>query len=155
VEPKNPDQEGEFGPFSDAKNDVVTMCFAHKATFTDFDGGVTSIFYQFRYSAHKKGTPLLYSENYLKPMATPWTPPANPSPNLRTALAYISAMEQWDTQRLMHTFDQTLEHQILPRSLERPLLFKNQYQDYFQGLRKMFHLQKPLKVGFYFRFNIP
>jgi len=76
-------------------------------------------------------------------MASPWVPPTNQSPNLRTALAYIYAMEQWDEQKLMDTFDQTLEHQILPRSLNRPMLYKHQYLSYFQGLHKIF--QKPLK----------
>jgi len=76
-------------------------------------------------------------------MSIPWTPPTNPSQNLRIALAYISALEQWDEKKLMDTLDETVEHRILPVSMTRPQLFKYQYLEYFRGLRRMF--RKPLQ----------
>lgn len=70
--------------------------------------------------------------------AEPWTAPENPSPNLQIALAYNDAMERWDEEALMSTFDETLEHRILPKSLTRPVLNKSLYRSYFQHLASMF-----------------
>lgn len=75
-----------------------------------------------------------------------WAPPDDPSPNLRTVLAYFAAMETWDEAKLMDTFDDTLEHRILPKSLTRPVLTKQLYRVYFQGLTAMF--KKTNKVGY-------
>jgi hypothetical protein len=64
--------------------------------------------------------------------------PQNPSPNLKVALAYLSALEQCDERKLMDTFDDTLEHQILPKSLRRPILNKTHFGNYFRSLAAMF-----------------
>lgn len=67
-----------------------------------------------------------------------WTLPMDPSPDLQLALAYNTALESWNEEMLMATFDDTLDHRILPKSLRRPLLTKRLYQSYFQGLAAMF-----------------
>lgn len=67
-----------------------------------------------------------------------WVRPQNPSPNLKVALAYLSALEQCDERKLMDTFDDTLEHRILPKSLGRPVLNKEHFGNYFQSIASMF-----------------
>jgi len=76
-------------------------------------------------------------------MATLWTPPANPSPNLRTALAYITAMEQMDERILSDTLDRTVQYEILPKRLTRPAVGKEHHMVYFRDLCRKF--QKPIR----------
>jgi len=47
----------------------------------------------------------------------------------------------------MNTFDETLEHEIFPKSLERPLLYKYQYLDYFRYFHEKF--RTPIKRTVY------
>jgi len=71
-----------------------------------------------------------------------YVPPNDPSPNLQAALAYIDARNNWFSsadcvsavERMMSMFDEDLEHRILPRSLERPVLNKSQYKVYVNEL---------------------
>jgi len=87
----------------------------------------------------------LFSHPQVMSYDYPWTCPPNPSSNLRTVLSYISASEQCDDKKLADSLDQTLEHSILPQSLQRPqILSKNLYLEYFRAFTKMF--QKPMRV---------
>ncbi|KIK69015.1 hypothetical protein GYMLUDRAFT_35054 [Collybiopsis luxurians FD-317 M1] len=67
-------------------------------------------------------------------------PPDDRSPNLQTALAFIDARNLWvgegpdGVDQMLSLFDDNLEHRILPQSLCRPVLSKNQYRDYVRGL---------------------
>ncbi|TFK33563.1 hypothetical protein BDQ12DRAFT_637405 [Crucibulum laeve] len=75
------------------------------------------------------------------PSQTPsyaFTPPLNPSPNMRTFLAYLKALNTWDYDECMAVFDDSLEHWILPKSLGRPVLNKKQYGEYFKVLMPTF-----------------
>ncbi|TFK45090.1 hypothetical protein BDQ12DRAFT_674104 [Crucibulum laeve] len=67
-----------------------------------------------------------------------FTVPPNPSPNMRTFLAYLKALNTWDYDACMAVFDNSLEHRILPKSLGRPVLNKKQYGEYFKGLMPTF-----------------
>jgi hypothetical protein len=67
-----------------------------------------------------------------------FVPPASPSPNLRTLLAYRDALNEMDYGKTISVFDDTLEHRILPKSLGRPVLTKKQYSDYFAGVMPLF-----------------
>jgi hypothetical protein len=69
-------------------------------------------------------------------------PPQNPSPNLKVALAYLSALEQYDEGKLMDTFDDTLKHEIFPKSLRRPVLNKTHFRQYFRSLASMFEHER-------------
>lgn len=75
-----------------------------------------------------------------------FVPPSSPSPNLQTLLAYCDALNEWNFEKVMAVFDDTLEHRILPKSLGRPVLNKKQYSEYFGGvmpLFKKFHVRAP------------
>ncbi|KAF8959946.1 hypothetical protein BDZ97DRAFT_1598129, partial [Flammula alnicola] len=71
-----------------------------------------------------------------------YTVPASPSPNLRTFLAYVAAMEAWEFSDVMACFDEALEHRILPKSLGRPVLNKRQYGEYLKGVMPLFKIFK-------------
>ncbi|KAJ3500254.1 hypothetical protein NLJ89_g9882 [Agrocybe chaxingu] len=64
--------------------------------------------------------------------------PEAPSLNLRTFLAYVDALHQWDYDAIMACFDEELEHRILPASLGRPVRNKMQYEEHFKGVIPMF-----------------
>ncbi|KAF8161482.1 hypothetical protein B0H34DRAFT_643043, partial [Crassisporium funariophilum] len=64
--------------------------------------------------------------------------PSAPSPNLRAFLEYVDALHAWDFDALMSSFDDALEHRILPQSLGRPVLNKRQYGEYFRGVMPLF-----------------
>ncbi|KAF9073540.1 hypothetical protein BDP27DRAFT_1318457 [Rhodocollybia butyracea] len=72
------------------------------------------------------------------------------SPNLQTALAFIDARNAWfsstggktGVEQMMSLFDDSLEHRILPNSLARPVLKKNQYREYVQGLLRFIRTYK-------------
>lgn len=70
--------------------------------------------------------------------------PADPSPNLRTLLAYVAGLEAWDLARIIAPFGDSLEHHILPKSLGRPVLNKRQYTEYMAGVIPLF---KSFKVS--------
>jgi hypothetical protein len=70
--------------------------------------------------------------------ADPWIPPASPSPNLKTALAYCDALNEWDRNKIFNVFDDTLQHEILPKSLARPILDKKGYVEYFSAMMLLF-----------------
>lgn len=72
-----------------------------------------------------------------------YDPPVDPSPNVRAVLSYIAALNNKDVNRetlehIQSHFHPRLEHHILPRSLGRPVLTKNQYGDYYVAVRKMY-----------------
>lgn len=72
-------------------------------------------------------------------------PPHAPSPNVQTLLAYRDALNEWDYDKYMAVFDDTLEHRILPKSLGRPVLTKKQYAVYcaeVMPLFKKFHVSR-------------
>lgn len=72
-------------------------------------------------------------------------PPHAPSPNVQTLLAYRDALNEWDYDKYMAVFDDTLEHRILPKSLGRPVLTKKQYAVYcaeVMSLFKKFHVSR-------------
>jgi hypothetical protein len=64
----------------------------------------------------------------------------------------MSANERGDERMLRDTFDETLEHHILPKSLARPMLSLNLYMDYFRYYHNMF--EKPIQVGLSVQFDI-
>lgn len=76
------------------------------------------------------------------PSSLTYVPPKEQSPNVQTALAFIEARNAWFSRsacssgvgQMMSLFDESLEHRILPQSLGRPVLNKNQYMEYVQGL---------------------
>ncbi|KAJ3896146.1 hypothetical protein GG344DRAFT_61546 [Lentinula edodes] len=76
------------------------------------------------------------------PSSLTYLPPKKQSPNVQTALAFIEARNAWFSRaacssgvgQMMSLFDESLEHRILPQSLCRPVLNKNQYREYVQGL---------------------
>ncbi|KAJ4483774.1 hypothetical protein J3R30DRAFT_1827439 [Lentinula aciculospora] len=78
------------------------------------------------------------------PSSLTYVPPlaADQTPNLQTALAFIEARNSWfsraacsnGVEQMMSLFDESLEHRILPHSLGRPVLNKNQYKEYVHGL---------------------
>ncbi|KAE9405339.1 hypothetical protein BT96DRAFT_852953, partial [Gymnopus androsaceus JB14] len=89
-------------------------------------------------------------------MSTPsltYVPPSSSdrSPNLQTALAFIEACNNWYSnpdgtvavEQTLDLFDESLQHLVLPKSLQRPALNKNDYTVYFTG---MLHLLKGFKA---------
>ncbi|KAG5636669.1 hypothetical protein H0H81_007231 [Sphagnurus paluster] len=73
-----------------------------------------------------------------------YTPSDSPSPNIKTTLALINAYNEWDASKLSAVLDDSLEFQILPKSLGRPVSTKAEYLDNFeknvQPMFKRFHL---------------
>jgi len=63
---------------------------------------------------------------------------ASTSPNVRAVLSYVSALEEWDIEKIMAHFDEGLEHQILPTTLGRPIRNKTQYREWFVRLMPLF-----------------
>ena len=63
-----------------------------------------------------------------------FTIPSAPSPNMRALLAYFDALAAWNFNDVMACFDEALEHRILPQSLNRPVLNKRQYGEYFRAI---------------------
>ncbi|KAJ3999381.1 hypothetical protein F5050DRAFT_1805115 [Lentinula boryana] len=76
------------------------------------------------------------------PSSLTYAPPVDQSPNLQATLALFDARNVWfsraacttGVEQMMSLFDESLEHRILPQSLGRPVLNKNQYKEYVQGL---------------------
>lgn len=69
----------------------------------------------------------------------PFTRPKNPSPNVETVLKYIDALAALDPHSVIAQFDDRCMHHILPRSLGRPVLTKDQYLFYLVAIFKMFN----------------
>jgi len=57
---------------------------------------------------------------------------------MQAFLAYTDALNAWDLERILHAFDDTLEHRILPKSLGRPVLNRKQYTTYITGIYPLF-----------------
>ncbi|KAJ3762443.1 hypothetical protein F5880DRAFT_1505950 [Lentinula raphanica] len=82
------------------------------------------------------------SSSLWTPSSLTYVPPENPSPKVQTTLAFVEARNVWfsrvasasGVEQMMSLFDDNLEHRILPQSLGRPVLNKNQYREYVQGL---------------------
>jgi hypothetical protein len=67
---------------------------------------------------------------------------SNLSPNAQTVLAYFSAIEELDIQKVLPLLDDRLEYHILPKSLARPMMNKKQYGEYFTGVTPVFQSLK-------------
>jgi len=57
---------------------------------------------------------------------------------MKSLLAYIDAVNARDFATMERVFDEALEHRILPKRLERPVLTRKQYLDYWKGIMKLF-----------------
>lgn len=64
--------------------------------------------------------------------------PRAPSPYMKSLLTYIDAVNNRDFEAMDSVFDESLEHRILPKSLERPVLTKKQYGDYWRSISGLF-----------------
>ncbi|KAG6920047.1 hypothetical protein DXG01_010115 [Tephrocybe rancida] len=73
-----------------------------------------------------------------KSTSSPYVPPESPSPILQSLLAYIEALNEWSAEKAAALFDESLEHQILPSSIGRPILNKQQYIVYFASVIPLF-----------------
>ncbi|EAU91886.1 hypothetical protein CC1G_04653 [Coprinopsis cinerea okayama7 len=67
-----------------------------------------------------------------------FTRPRQPSPYMRSLLVYLDAVNARDFGSMEAVFDDALEHRILPKSMNRPVLTKRQYIDYWKGVMSMF-----------------
>jgi molybdopterin biosynthesis enzyme len=71
--------------------------------------------------------------------------PVNPSPQLRTALAWIEGFNTWNIDLIAEQLSsEQYEHRILPASLNQPVRNKEQYVQYFRGV--MLPMFKEFKV---------
>lgn len=68
----------------------------------------------------------------------PYNPGPSPSPNALVIQSYIAALEEWDLEAIMSRFDETLQHQILPKSLGQPPMDKATYREYFKSVMPLF-----------------
>lgn len=57
---------------------------------------------------------------------------------MKSLLTYIDAVNNRDFEAMDSVFDESLEHRILPKSLERPVLTKKQYGDYWRSISGLF-----------------
>lgn len=57
---------------------------------------------------------------------------------MKALLAYIDAVNSRDFEKMEAVFDEALEHRILPKSLERPVLTKRLYGEYWRGVMSLF-----------------
>ncbi|THH21327.1 hypothetical protein EW146_g215 [Bondarzewia mesenterica] len=67
-----------------------------------------------------------------------YSPPANPSPNVQRVLAYAAALNEWDYDKVMECFDDTLEHHILPESMGEPVRNKESYKAHLKSTMPLF-----------------
>ena len=74
-----------------------------------------------------------------------FVPPPSPSPYLRTLLAYCDAAKELDHAKMMDLFDDNLQYYMLPKSLGKPVMNKEQYAETLTGLLSPF---KALRVSF-------
>lgn len=56
------------------------------------------------------------------------------SPNMRGTLEYVAALNEWNHDKIIDCFDDTLEHRILPASLGRPVRDKALYKEWFSSI---------------------
>ena len=56
------------------------------------------------------------------------------SPNMRRTLEYVAALNEWNYDKIIDCFDDTLEHRILPASLGRPVRDKALYKEWFSSI---------------------
>ncbi|KAF5317003.1 hypothetical protein D9611_003665 [Ephemerocybe angulata] len=71
--------------------------------------------------------------------------PRAPSPYMKALLKYVDAVNQRDFEAMESVFDEALEHRILPKSLERPVLTKRLYGEYWRGVMALFERFEALK----------
>lgn len=57
---------------------------------------------------------------------------------MRSLLTYIDAVNNNDYDAMANVFDEALEHRILPKSLERPVLTKKLYLEYWRSVMGLF-----------------
>lgn len=57
---------------------------------------------------------------------------------MRTLLLYVDAVNARDYNTMAATFDDALEHRILPKSMARPVLTKKLYVEYWKGVMALF-----------------
>lgn len=57
---------------------------------------------------------------------------------MRTLLLYVDAVNARDYNAMAATFDEALEHRILPKSMARPVLTKKLYVEYWKGVMALF-----------------
>lgn len=79
--------------------------------------------------------------------------PSNPSPQLRTVLAWVSGFNAWDADLIAAQLSaERYEHHILPASLKQPVTKgKEAYVEYLRGMVPMFREFKvcpPLFLSF-------
>ncbi|KAG5650998.1 hypothetical protein H0H81_010257 [Sphagnurus paluster] len=67
-----------------------------------------------------------------------YTPPESPSPNLQTTLLFVEALNEWNFSKVAPLFDDSLEHHVLPKSLGRPVLGKEEYLINFKKAMPLF-----------------
>jgi len=70
--------------------------------------------------------------------------PADPTPNVRTVIAHLEGLAEWNFDKTFAQLDDAIEHLTLPKSLGRPILNKKQYAEYFTQIMPMY---KPFKVN--------
>ncbi|KAG5636051.1 hypothetical protein H0H81_009247 [Sphagnurus paluster] len=73
-----------------------------------------------------------------------YVPPEYPSPIIQTTLAFIQAYNEWDINKISAVYDDSLAHYLLPKSLGRPVVNKQEYLNNFENavmpLFKRFHI---------------
>ena len=57
---------------------------------------------------------------------------------MRSLLTYIDSVNTRDFEAMGSVFDTALEHRILPKSLERPVLTKKLYLEYWRSVMGLF-----------------
>jgi hypothetical protein len=67
----------------------------------------------------------------------PYTP-THPSPNLLVLQSYVAALEKRDLEAIMSVFDDTLEHQIFPLSMGRPVQDKQGHREVLGSIMLLF-----------------
>ena len=70
--------------------------------------------------------------------STSFTPPASPSPNLQTLLAYFDATKELDVVKIFDLFDDNFQYQTRPKSLGNSVLNKEQYYGLLSGALSQF-----------------
>ncbi|KAG5634819.1 hypothetical protein H0H81_000612 [Sphagnurus paluster] len=72
-----------------------------------------------------------------------YTPSTSPSPNIRATLAWVDAYNELDVNKLSALVDESLQFEVLPKSLGRPISNKEEYLTNFEKhiipLFKRFH----------------